>query len=376
MLHGPSSHWTLIATALLLTAAQGFAQDSFLDELRIVDSPDFETGRTHRPRFLSSPQPDTESDSGRSGYTTESGPSKGMEPHEWDSQIHTVGAEEICASEGDATDCVPDDLCDIPLVRFRETCYQGSQASYGWLGDDPDTGLAIRTLDTSANFAVPLGSMDHLITFSPFFRADVLDGTAALDLPDSLYEAGVKSFWRRPINDRLATIVVFTPSVRSDFQTSDGAFRLFGTGLLMWKWIPKKVVLSGGAIYTGRADFPVLPAMGLLWTPTPYWRMDLQFPSPRLSYRIGKDGAHSETWLYLAGVFGGNTWAVTRASGLADELTIRDLRLVTGIEHLLTKNRGVFLETGWVFNRSVEYTTVPLMQDLDSTYMLRAGISF
>ena len=376
MLHGRIIQGSLIAAALLLIPRQGLAQDSFLDELRIVDSPEFETGRTHRPRFLTSTPHDAESDSGRSGYTSESDPSKGIEPHERDSQIHAVSAEEICASEGNATEYVPDDLCDIPLVRFRDTCYQGSQASYGWLGDDPDTGLAIRTLDTSANFAVPLGSMDHLITFSPFFRADMLDGAAALDLPDSLYEAGVKSLWRRPINDRLASIVVFTPSVRSDFETSEGAFRLFGTGLLTWKWIPKTVVLSGGAIYTGRADFPVLPTMGILWTPTPRWRMDLQFPAPRLSYRIRKDGAHSETWLYLAGVFGGNTWAVTRASGLADELTIRDLRLVTGIEHLLTKNRGVFLETGLVFNRSIEYTTVPLMQDQDSSWMLRAGISF
>ncbi len=310
MLHGRSSHCSLIATALLLTASQGFAQDSFTDELRIVDSSEFETGRTHRPRFLSSQQHDTESDSGRSEYTTESDPSKGIEPHERDSQIHAVSAEEICASEGNATEYVPDDLCDIPLVRFRDTCYQGSQASYGWLGDDPDTGLAIRTLDTSANFAVPLGSMDHLITFSPFFRADMLDGAAALDLPDSLYEAGVKSLWRRPINDRLASILVFTPSVRSDFETSEGAFRLFGTGLLTWKWIPKTVILSGGAIYTGRADFPVLPTMGILWTPAPRWRVDLQFPAPRSSYRIRKDGAHSETWLYVAGVFGGNTWAV------------------------------------------------------------------
>ena len=374
MLHDRFFQCLLIAAMLSLPASEAIAQESFLDEFRSVNSADAETDRPRPPEFLAR----------RDGAVPESGQaafSNHPRSHEdasagWNLSILSSRAEEICASEGDATESVPGDICNIPLVRFRETCYQGSQASYGWLGDDPDTGLAIRTLDTSANFAVPLGSMDHLITLSPFFRADILDGSATLDLPDTLYETGVKTFWRRPINERLASMVVFTPSVRSDFQTSDGAFRLFGTGLLSWQWIPGKLALSGGAIYTGRADFPVLPAMGLLWTPQPRWRLDIQFPSPRFSYRIAKNGAHSETWLYLAGVFGGNTWAVTRASGQADELTIRDLRLVTGIEHLLTKNRGVFAETGLVFNRSLEYTTVPLMRDLDSTYMLRAGISF
>jgi hypothetical protein len=116
--------------------------------------------------------------------------------------------------------------------------------------------------------------------------------------------------------------------------------------------------------------------MGLLWTPAPEWKLDLQFPSPRLSYRLAKDPHHHETWAYLSGVFGGNTWAVSRAGGLTDELTISDLRLVTGIEHLQTENHGFFAEIGYVFNRSIEYINVPFQRDLDATWMIRAGISF
>jgi hypothetical protein len=183
-------------------------------------------------------------------------------------------------------------------------------------------------------------------------------------------------FWKRPINDRLGSMVLVTPSIRSDFETNEGAFRLFGMALLTWQWVPRTLSVSGGVVYTGREDFPVLPAMGLLWTPSPEWRVDVQFPSPRISRRIRKNGGDSETWAYLGGVFGGNTWAVTRTGGAEDILTISDLRLVTGIEYLQRENRGFFAEVGYVFNRSIEYTNVPFQADLDSAVMLRFGVSF
>ena len=145
---------------------------------------------------------------------------------------------------------------------------------------------------------------------------------------------------------------------------------------MTYQWIPGRLAVSGGAMYTGRDDFPVLPSAGLLWTPTADWKLDLQFPSPRISRCISRDADVSESWLYLAGVFGGNTWSVTRSSGLTDDLTLRDLRLVGGIEYLLTENRGVFAEVGFVFNRSLEYTRVPIERELDATWMIRAGLSF
>ena len=67
---------------------------------------------------------------------------------------------------------------------------------------------------------------------------------------------------------------------------------------------------------------------------------------------------------------------MTRAGGVKDELTLSDLRLVTGIEYIQCENRGVYAEIGYVFNRSLEYENVPLQRDLDSAVMMRAGISF
>lgn len=89
-----------------------------------------------------------------------------------------------------------------------------------------------------------------------------------------------------------------------------------------------------------------------------------------------KDGQNSELWSYVSGVFGGNTWAVQRASGLNDQLTIRDLRLMLGLEQLLPANQLAFMECGLVFDRSFSWDSVTEETPLDSTWMVRAGVSF
>ena len=285
---------------------------------------------------------------------------------------NVICAEELCTDENGQTATE----AEIPLARFRKSFFQGAYASYGTISDNPDSGILVRTMETNGTFAIPLGSMENVLTFTPYIRADILEAAAVFDVPESLFDTGVKMFWKRPINERLGSMVLVTPSVRSDFTTSEGAFRIFGLALLTWQWVPDTVSVSGGVVYTGRVDFPVLPAMGLLWTPTPDWKFDAQFPSPRISHRLSRNPGKSETWAYLAGVFGGNTWAVTRAGGVQDELTLSDLRLVTGIEYVQSENRGVYAEIGYVFNRSLEYEKIPLEKELDSAVMMRAGISF
>ncbi|MFN9719189.1 MAG: DUF6268 family outer membrane beta-barrel protein [Planctomycetota bacterium] len=283
------------------------------------------------------------------------------------------GVNSICGSE----ESVVSEGCDEPIRRFRKSFFQSANTSLGYVFDDSATGFAITTLEGSATCAMPIGGdMNNLLSFTPYIRNDHLQSIASLDLPDDLYDTGVKMFWRKVLDERWSSMVLFTPSYRSDFESSDGAFRIFGMGLLVWQYVPEKLSFSGGVVHTGRVDFPVLPALGLLWTPKPEWKFDLQFPSPRIARRIQKDGQNFETWLYLNGIFGGNTWAVQRPSGAQDELTVRDLRLVFGVEHLLPENRGVFAETGYVFNRSVEYERVPFQADLDSTFVIRGGISF
>lgn len=265
---------------------------------------------------------------------------------------------------------------EAPLSRFRQGCFQGAAVSTGFINDGTDGGMGVTSTDLSASFAIPLGSFDNVVVATPFLRTDFLTAAPALDLPEELYETGARFFWKRPLNDELSVMTIVTPAIRSDFENTSNAFRVFGLGQLIWQAVPETLSLSGGVVHTGRDDFPILPAAGLLWTPTREWKVDIQFPSPRVSFRIDKDGSHSESWIYLSGVFGGNTWSVQRASGVADELTLRDYRLLAGFEHLLPDNRSIFVEGGFVFGRAVEYESEPESTELDSTGILRCGIAF
>ncbi len=365
------------------------AQTSFLDELRILTQPDSFGDQDVPQTFSFAANVSKDADDVEASFWANRYDLTALEPEPQfnpplipdglpkESWTGRAELDDPTAFAGFDTGCTTDiDCCDAPLIRYRTTCFQGAQAAYGVIpGGDAD-GLGIKTLDLLGTFAVPFGSMDHVISFTPFFRMDQLNAVPSLDVPDSLYETGVKSFWKKVQNERLTMMVLFTPSVRSDFQSSQQALKLFGMALLQWKLVPEKLSMTGGAVYTGRQDYPVLPAMGLYWTPSPLWKLDIQFPSPRISRRLLKDGDKSETWAYLSGVFGGNTWAVKRASGQDDQLTLRDLRLVLGVEHLLRENRGVFVETGWVFSRSMEYTNTPGQIDFGDAILLRAGIQF
>lgn len=265
---------------------------------------------------------------------------------------------------------------DTAIPRFRNSCFQGISLNSAYIHDNASSGLAITSFDLSTTLAVPLGSMDNLLLITPFFRPDFLDAAPSLNLPSEVFETGVRGLWKRPVNDRLSTLAILTPGVRTDFQNMHEAFRIFGLGLLIWQAVPDKLSLSGGVIYTGRDDFPVLPAAGLLWTPSPEWKVDIQFPAPRISRRILKDGQNSETWSYLSGAVGGNSWAVVRGDSIRDELTLRDYRLITGLEHILPGNRSIFGEAGYVFGRSVEFASSPETTELSSSWMLRGGVSF
>lgn len=365
------------------------AQSSFLDELRLKRQPESSGDEEVPPRFsyatgVRHDAGDDETPIGADRIDAsplEPDPlfddSAVMERLPEDSRTGHAQFDGTNSIAGFGTACAPEfDCCEAPLIRYRTTCFQGAHTAYGIIPASDTNGLGIKTFDLLGTFAVPFGSMDHVISFTPFFRMDQLNANPSLDVPDALYETGVKAFWKKVQSERFTTMVLFTPSVRSDFQSSEQAFKLFGMALLQWQIVPQKLSMTGGAIYTGRQDFPVLPAMGLFWTPSPVWKLDIQFPSPRLSRRLLKDGDQSETWAYLSGVFGGNTWAVKRAGGLDDQLTLRDLRLVLGVEHLLRENRGVFVETGWVFDRSLAYENTPGEIDFGDAILLRAGIQF
>ena len=262
---------------------------------------------------------------------------------------------------------------EIELSRFKKQALQSISLSSGYLYDLGGSGLSGSHVDLSIGSGIPLGSLDNIIGVKPRFRVDWINADSSIDIPTELYQFELQFFYRRPIHDRLSAMAIFSPSIRSDLTTSDNAFRVFALGLLNWECIPNRLTLSGGAVYLGRADLPVLPAIGMTWTPNRRVRLDLRFPVTKLSHRIAKNGGRSEKWTYFSAGLGGNTWAVTRASSTTDELSLRDFRLMVGIEKILNGGGGWFAETGYAFDRRIEYERDDNQVKLGNGLIIQAG---
>jgi len=129
-------------------------------------------------------------------------------------------------------------------------------------------------------------------------------------------------------------------------------------------------------MYLNRNKIKILPAGGLLWTPTPQVRFDIFFPQPKLSAYLTTVGQY-ELWWYLAGEYGGGAWTIQRADGSDDRIYINDIRASAGLEIIGPRGLSGFVEAGFVFKRQVIYVVHPEDSfNPPNTYMIRAGISF
>lgn len=308
------------------------------------------------------------------------------------SQLHAEESDRSASADSDVsavllasqTTSVTGDGTAAPFAaeesvrRFRKHPIQKITASGGTLLSRANGGIQQGFYELSIETAVPLGSYDNLLGITPSFRTDFFDvasGAGGFNMPSELFDAGVSFYHRRPINDRWSATAVVRPAIRSDMTTSENAMRIFGLGMLNWDYRPDRLSISMGAVFLDRADLPLLPALGVTWTPNRRHRVELRFPESRWLVRLFKNGCQNETWGYLSAGVGGNTWAVTRANA-ADELSLRDFRLMVGVDHVVDGGGGWFVECGGAFDRRLEYETTGQEVSLGSSVLLQGGIRF
>jgi len=281
--------------------------------------------------------------------------------------------------------CEPE-AAELELERFKRQALQSVSVEFGGVGRFDSEGLSNGFIELGVGTGLPLGSLDHLLGITPRVRVDWLDldaGSAlpaGYEVPEELYQFELQFFYRGEFNDRLSMMAIISPAIRSDLSTDDRALRLFALGLINWEWIPDRVTLSGGVVMLGRADLPVLPALGLLWKPNKRTQIDLRFPLAKAAYRLTKDGGKSETWAYLTGGLGGTTWAITRELTLpgglveqTDEFSLRDYRLLLGWERRVSGGGGCFAEVGVAVGRRLEWERPLLEVELPSAGLIQAG---
>jgi len=255
-------------------------------------------------------------------------------------------------------------------LRLRETYVAG--------GKD-DTDLGINDIDAAVTFTLPnFLTTGQPLFISPGFTLSLWDGPANIDadLPPEAYAAYLDFQWSSDPMLQIGAELGFRIGVYTDFDTlNSDSLRLQGLALGTARLTPAWM-LKVGVIYIDRNDIKLLPAGGLLWTPTPQVRFDFFFPQPKLSAYLTTVG-QVEVWWYVAGEYGGGAWTIERTDGTSDRIDINDIRISGGFEWTGPRGLTGFVEAGFVFKRQVVYVVDPSDTfSPDDTWMIRAGIAF
>lgn len=236
-------------------------------------------------------------------------------------------------------------------------------------------GFGMTSLSHQFTFALPPFIKGSPILFTPTFTAHFTDGPGQTPVPSELRDYELEFRYLKQATPRLGIDLAIAPSYFGDMNNdSSNAWRITGRALAAWNWTETVQVVVGG-LYLGRSDFLAVPVGGIIWKPSENRRFDILVPRPRAYLRTFVDG-ELERWVYLGGEFGGNTWAIDRPGDIPDKMTYADLRLLIGWERKAPHGLNARIELGWVFDRSIEFSSGYQGFDPSDTLMLRGETSF
>lgn len=244
-------------------------------------------------------------------------------------------------------------------------------------------GYSMTNVDTSATLFLPPPAGPFPLTLTPAFSFTSIEAPATSEIPDSLYDLSLGLGWMQPLNEHWMVNYIFSAAIATDFENQTSDMWQFRGGVIGLYNYSEEWKFAVGAMATGRKDVPVIPAVGLTWTPTPDWKVDLMFPQPRVMYLLS-ESSYEKNWLYLGTGFDGGAWAFERSDGTDDFTTYREWKCVLGVEsnpvkqpgELMASGMKLMFEAGWIFGRTFEYDSGAPDEELDSTFKLRGLIKY
>ncbi len=305
---------------------------------------------------------------------------------EWSSQSQTSPAEELSPAAGTATvesttegEEAPELLEPAPPPAAdsgESSLIDGVHASILDLDDD-DSKKHNRILHGSVSYTYISGSGDDFGLFSiesqqrdanPFKDTAVtytqpgwgviwLNGPNSTDLPPQLYQFTLPIEVDAVNNVAWTLSLMITPSWFTDGENRrPEMFRLPGAVTAYYRQ-DDSTQFGLGLLYLDREDIPALPLFGVVFggADDPI-RYELIFPRPRVVWTFA-DTPHSTGMAYLSGELGGGSYAIKRPDRTPDVVTLRDLRLVAGLELEDHLGHQAAIEVGWVFDRAIESHT-------------------
>ncbi len=258
---------------------------------------------------------------------------------------------------------------------FQKITFQSTWLAGGHSAD----AFGMTDLELKTILALPIPSREYPLIITPAFAVHYLEGPQQSDLPPRVYDAYTQFRWLRRISPKLGVDLAVTPGVFSDFEQGySDALRITGYGAGVYTWSPTtKLVL--GAAYLDRENVSVLPIGGIIWKPSDEISFDLLVPRSQIARRVYFAGEYTEDvqdWVYLAGEYGGGTWAIQRADGMPDTFTCSDYRVMLGVERKVIGGIGGWVECGYVFGRKIEYGSHTPNVCPPGTVMVRAGATY
>lgn len=252
-----------------------------------------------------------------------------------------------------------------------------------WLGGDDELDLDINSTEFNASFAFPLLPNQNPIFVTPGMIINVLDGpdtafAAGADLPGQTYSPYLETSWQPQVTDWFSADLAFRIGVYSDFEESVDADSLRYTGRALGVVnLSQQWQLAAGVLYYDRLRVKVLPAGGLIWTPSADSRWEILFPRPKISQRLFSWG-NSDIWGFVGAEYGGGQWRIEREFlGFEDDVNYNDIRASLGLEWINCNGTHGLIEGGYVFERELLYRSgLPAEVEPDETFFLRAGVTF
>jgi hypothetical protein len=256
----------------------------------------------------------------------------------------------------------------VQNLGFEYTMLGGNGGGIEYLGLDE--------VEVWGTFALPLAPAMAPFELTPGFATQWWDGPGFPVFPPRTYSAYLDIGWRPQITNHTSLELAVRPGVYSDFRDVDSeAIRIQGKGLVIvapnnvWQYV-------AGVLYLDRVDVKLLPAGGVIWTPTPDVRYEILFPQPRFASRLVTYG-NLDWWWFLGAEYGGDSWSVATTGGRA-QTDYNDIRVFGGLEFKPCPGvagwRG-HIELGYVFDREIQ-TETGIVTTPDDTLMLRAGLNY
>jgi hypothetical protein len=229
-----------------------------------------------------------------------------------------------------------------------------------WMPGDATKELGLTDVELFATFSVPLPNVSWPLQLTPGFAFQFWNGPEGppWELPPRTYRAFLEAGWNPQLSNLVGAELALRLSLNTDFEEwVEEIFRIQGRGLGVISLAPD-MKLKLGIWYLDRNRIKILPAGGLVWTPTADAKLEAVFPNPRISMRL-PGYSTVEWWLYLRGEYGGDCWSVDLdAPGYGPhpyDIDYNDIRVGLGIEFTTVRQLTGLVEVGGAFGREVIY---------------------